>query len=125
MTLLVMAGPIPAMTKQFLQPPSLSRVSIAPADGIGKQSLVYPRYSRRRAASGELTSEVLARRQPDGERSASGELHLRILLLPMFSSKRLGCCSSVSMIETKVVPAWLWPSRLPTTMRYVSARNSA
>src|SRR5580704_8500693 len=35
-----------------LQPPSLSRVSIAPADGIDKQSLVYPRYSRRRAASG-------------------------------------------------------------------------
>src|ERR1700722_17458954 len=34
-----------------LQPPSLSRVSIAPAGGIGKQSLVYPHYSRRRAAS--------------------------------------------------------------------------
>ena len=31
-----------------LQPPSLSRVSIAPTGRIGKQSLVYPRYSCRR-----------------------------------------------------------------------------
>src|SRR5580658_4931890 len=47
-----------------MQPPSLSRVSIAAAGGIRKQSLIYPRYSRRRASAQRFTDPAIGPRLP-------------------------------------------------------------